>query len=113
MRKFLLVAGSLWLGTAVPGSAGVTSFVHVATAGNTVDDQTCMSHPAIDDRQDAILVVTQSFEPADDDGPAPPVPLAANDHPVGLFYNLFTGRHFLINEDRADMTVGASTTMTL
>ncbi len=70
---------------------------HVAAAGNTVGSLTLITHPELDDRPNAILLVT----------PNTSFPAALDERPVGVGYALHQNWG-IVNEDGADMPLGAT-----
>jgi hypothetical protein len=82
----------------VPAS-GPHVFVHEAAASNITDNWTTIDHPLINDKPDAILLVTQNYNPGGGSGDY-------NDHPLGVYYIAGSGRWAIFNQDRADMLPG-------
>jgi len=81
-----------------------TTFVHTASAANTSGNSTVFHHPHSDGNPDAIVWVTQNWNP---DGSAG----VYNDHEIGVWY---TGNHWSIfNQDDAPMPEGASFNVTV
>jgi hypothetical protein len=79
--------------------AGV--FVHKATAGNSSANSTFIEHPLTDNDPDAIIFVTQNWNPGGVGG-------TYNSHPVGVWYSDLGGQWAIFNEDNVNMPVGAS-----
>jgi hypothetical protein len=78
------------------------TFVHQATAENIVDDLTLIDHPYTNNNPDAILLVTQNWNPAwAGDG-------TYNNHDVGVFYDSIEQKWAIYNEDNTVMTEGAA-----
>ncbi len=85
-------------------SADAATFVHTATAGNISGTSTVFHHPVSDGNPDAIVLVTQSWNPGGGGG-------VYNDHQIGVAY---TGAEWSIfNQDGATMPVGASFNVTV
>lgn len=76
-------------------------FVHRATAENVSANSTYLESDVINDNPDAILYVTQSWNPDGGDG-------IYNDHPVGVWYDEGRGRWAIFNQDREAMPEGAA-----
>ncbi len=76
------------------------AFVHTATIDNVVNAATVIDHPDANGNPDAVLTVTQNWNPnGTDDG-------VYNDHPIGVYWD---GFHWSIfNQDLDPMTMGAS-----
>ncbi len=91
--------------TGAPGENGSepidSVFVHRATTESISSNSTYLDNRLINDNPDAILSVTQNWNPEGDDG-------IYNDHPVGVWYDDPTGRWAIFNEDRASMPEGAA-----
>lgn len=78
---------------------GSNVFVHTATVGNTSGHITHITHPLADGNPNAILLVTQNYNPGGGPG-------VDNYVPVGVYY---TGAQWSIfNQNLAAMPVGAS-----
>jgi hypothetical protein len=75
-------------------------FVHEATAGNIAGNYTTIDHPQTNNNPDALLFVTQNWNPGDTSG-------TYNDHPVGVWYDDVSDKWSVFNEDGAPMPVGA------
>jgi len=85
-------------------AADAATFVHTATAGNISGTSTVFHHPVSDGNPDAIILVTQSWNPGGGGG-------VYNDHQIGVAY---TGAEWSIfNQDGATMPVGASFNVTV
>jgi hypothetical protein len=78
-----------------------TTFVHAVTAANTDGHITYLDHPALNDDPDAILLVTQNWNPGGVGG-------RYNDHPIQVWYAWTTNRWAIYNPDRADLSTGAA-----
>lgn len=70
---------------------------HTATAGNTEDNWTAISHPDAGGNPDALVQVTQGYGGGG----------IRNDHDVGVFYDGLHNRWAIFNEDGAPMPLGA------
>ncbi len=82
--------------------AGV--FVHKATMANSSNNSTFFEHPLTDNDPDAIVFVTQNWNPGGTGG-------VYNDHPVGVWYNDLNKQWAVFNQDNADMPLGADFNM--
>jgi hypothetical protein len=86
------VAGA-GIGTSTP------AFIHRATAANTAFHVTTINHPHCDGDPNAILMVTQNWNPGGGAG-------IYNNHSIGVYY---TGTHWAIfNQDLVNMPVNAA-----
>jgi hypothetical protein len=74
-------------------------FVHKATAANSPGDYTIIDHPLTNGHPGAIIFVTPNWNPGG-------VGVTYNPHPIGVGY--LSGKWFILNEDLADMPVGAA-----
>ncbi len=79
---------------AEPGGESV--FVHRATPQNTSTNSTYLDHPLTNDNPNAVLSVTQNWNPGGGAG-------TYNDHPVGVWYAPDAQRWAIFNQDRAAM----------
>jgi hypothetical protein len=93
---------ALALAATAPAAAQWQTFVHTASAVNTFLDTTEIDEPAINGDPDAVVVVTQVWNPGGGDAGV------FNPHHVGLAYSSTTGRGSIYNEDFAAMPLGAS-----
>ncbi len=82
-------------------SGGESVFVHRATPQNTSANSTYLDHPLTNDNPNAVLSVTQNWNPGGDGG-------IYNDHPVGVWYDANARRWAIFNQDRVAMPGGAS-----
>jgi hypothetical protein len=87
---------SLSLLNGLPGA----QFVHTATAANINSNWTEIDHPLTNDDPNAIVFVTQNWNPGDSSG-------QYNDHSIGVWYRSSTGRWAIFNQDIASMPEGA------
>ena len=91
--------------TGAPGENGSepidSVFVHRATTESISSNSTYLDNRLINGNPDAILSVTQNWNPEGADG-------TYNDHCVGVWYDGPTGRWAIFNEDRAEMPEGAA-----
>ena len=94
-------AGSDESGSGSGGTDFDAVFVHRATAENVSANNTFLDSDVINDNSDAILYVTQSWNPDGGDG-------TYNDHPVGVWYDEGAGRWAIFNQDREAMPEGAA-----
>ncbi len=77
------------------------AFVHRATPENVSANSTYIDDPRANGRPDAIISVTQNWNPGGDGG-------TYNAHPVGVWYDAGAGKWAIANEDRAAMPEGAA-----
>jgi hypothetical protein len=77
------------------------AFVHHATPENISENWTYLDHPLINDKPNAILYVTQNWNPGGGRSGT------YNDHPIGVWYHDDRGRWAIFNQDEAAMAVGA------
>jgi hypothetical protein len=75
-------------------------FVHTATAANISSNWTDIDHPLTNGNPNAIVFVTQNWNPGDTSG-------QYNDHSIGVWYNNGTGKWAIFNQDIAPMPEGA------
>jgi len=78
-----------------------STFTHTATALNSSGHATYLDNPVTDDDPDAIVHVTQNWNPPGTSG-------VFNDHAIGLFFNEIEGKWAILNQDFSTMPVGAS-----
>jgi RND superfamily putative drug exporter len=83
------------------GGAFDAAFVHHATPENTSANTTYLDNPHTNDDPEAILYVTQNWNPGGGAG-------TYNDHPIGVWYNDPHHRWEVFNQDRGAMPEGAS-----
>ena len=76
-------------------------FVQRATPKNISANSTYIDNRRINGKPDAVLSVTQSWNPGGGDG-------TYNNHPVGVWYDRSRGRWAIFNQDRASMPKGAA-----
>lgn len=74
-------------------------FVHTATADNSVDHITTLDHPLLNGNPDAVLIVTQNFNPSG-------LGNVYNDRAIGVYY--FNGLWHLYNENQEVLPNNAS-----
>ena len=77
------------------------SFVHRAELDNTVGNATFLDDPLTDGKADAVVSVTQNWNPGGGTG-------IYNDHPVGVFYDEDVQKWSVYNRDGAPMPEGAA-----
>jgi hypothetical protein len=77
------------------------AFVHEATIANTIFHYTFLDHPLANGRPNAIILVTQNWNPGGGSG-------VYNDAVTGVFYNALNQRWAIYNEDLGTMPAGAS-----
>jgi len=80
----------------VPGAR----FVHTATATNTSGSSTYIDHPLTNENPNAIVLVTQNWNPGGISG-------VYNDHPIGVWYSNSAKKWSIFNQDIAAMPDGA------
>jgi hypothetical protein len=76
-------------------------FVHRATPESVSSNSTYLDNRLINNNPDAILSVTQNWNPEGGDG-------IYNGHSTGVWYDEASGRWAIFNEDRAEMPEGAA-----
>jgi hypothetical protein len=76
-------------------------FVHRATSENISSNSAYLDHPLINGNPDAILYVTQNWNPGGGG-------VTYNNHPVGVWYDAGRKRWAIFNQDRAQMPSGAA-----
>ncbi len=74
-------------------------FIHTATADNSVEHITTLDHPLLNGNPDAVLIVTQNFNPSGSGN-------VYNDRAIGAYY--FGGLWQLYNENQEAMPENAS-----
>jgi len=94
----LIVAVFLMTGAAQAANVGA-HFVHYATVDNAYGGSTQFHHPLTDDRPDAIVHVTQNWNPPGSSG-------TDNDKVIGVIY--YNGQWSIFNEDDSPIPVGAA-----
>lgn len=93
------------LGNLGVGGVGVdATFIHRATADNISDDNTYLDNDLINDNPDAVLYVTQHWNPDQRD----PNEGVYNPNPVGVWYDPNQGRWAILNENREPMPENAA-----
>ncbi len=91
-------------GSAAPSGAEASpaqTLVHSANAGNISENSTYLDIPAANGNPDALISITQSWNPGDETG-------VYNEHPVGVWYDSGREQWAIFNQDRAAMPEGAS-----
>jgi uncharacterized protein YeaO (DUF488 family) len=77
-------------------------FVHTATAANIYDNVTYIDHPLTNDNPNAIVFVTQNWNPGGVGG-------KYNDQPIGVWYSSAAQKWAVFNQDyTTDMPVDAA-----
>jgi hypothetical protein len=76
-------------------------FVHQATVGNINGHWTYIDHPLANGNPDALLFITQNWNPGGTGG-------TYNDHPVGVWYDNIEDKWAIFNEDLASMPEDAA-----
>ncbi len=95
-----LASGRTTVVRSSPESDG-TVYVHRATAENVSDNSTYLDNPLINNNPNAVVSVTQNWNPGGGAG-------TYNDHPVGVWYDSNIKRWAVFNQDRAAMPEGAA-----
>ena len=93
-------SGRTTVGRSSPKLDGAV-YVHRATAENVSDNSTYLDNPLINNNPNAIVSVTQNWNPGGGAG-------TYNDHPVGVWYDSSIERWAVFNQDRAAMPEGAA-----
>ena len=93
-------SGRTTVGRSSPESDG-TVYVHRATAENVSDNSTYLDNPLLNNNPNAVVSVTQNWNPGGGDG-------TYNDHPVGVWYDSSIERWAVFNQDRTAMPEGAA-----
>ena len=88
---------NVWVGMRVAGG----SFLHTATAGNTVAATTFLDHPGLNGCPFANLQVTHYRNPGGGSGPR-------NDHPIALIYSTPAEQWTIHNQDSLSFALGAA-----
>lgn len=83
-----------------------STFVHTATASNTFGDYTTIDHAETNLHPDAIVLVTQNWNPSGGIG-------VYNAHHIGVFYDSYIGQWAIFNQDTSTMPDGASFNVTV
>ena len=77
------------------------AFIHDAEAANISGNSTYLDIPAATGNPDALISVTQNWNPGGETG-------VYNEHPVGVWYDADREQWAIFNQDRAPMPEGAS-----
>lgn len=77
------------------------AFVHRATLENTFGNYTLLDHPSTNGNPNAILIVTQNWNPIETIG-------IYNEHIIGVWYDDISEKWSVFNQDHASMPEGAS-----
>jgi hypothetical protein len=78
-----------------------TTFVHTATGGNISSHITYIDHPQTNNRPDALVFVTQNWNPGGVGG-------TYNNAPIGVWYDASAQKWAIFNQDFAPMPVNAA-----
>jgi hypothetical protein len=81
--------------------ADLSVFVHTASVANIAGNWTDIDHPLTNNNPDALVFVTQNWNPGNVGG-------TYNDHPIGVWYNNLTDKWSIFNQDIANMPSGAA-----
>lgn len=84
----------------IPGP-GTPSFVHTATAGNTIDNYTDINNPLTNNNPNAIVFVTPNWNPGGAGG-------TYDNSAIGVWYNASTNRWSIYNQNLSAMPLNAS-----
>jgi hypothetical protein len=79
-------------------ATGAEAFVHSATAANITSNWTTIDHPLTNGNPNAIVLVTQNWNPSGGSG-------TYNNHPIGVWYD--GAKWAIFNQDIASMPTGA------
>lgn len=90
-----------------PDAASGSAFIQRANPENVSDNSTYIDDPRANGRPDAVLSVTQSWNPGGSGGGT------YNDHPVGVWYDAKAEKWAIFNQDRAAMPEGAAFNVTV
>ena len=82
-------------------TTGSAAFVHTTTAANIAGHYTYLDHPLTNDNPNAIVFVTQNWNPGGVGG-------TYNDHPIGVWYSSGVKKWAIFNQDFASMPDGAA-----
>ena len=89
-------------GESAPGGAAFDAlFVHHATSENISGNSTYLDNPLTNGYPNAILYVTQNWNPGGTAG-------TYNNHPIGVWYDTERQRWAVFNQDREPMPAGAA-----
>lgn len=92
---------SQFVNSSSSGQPSVTVFVHRSTPSNTSANSTYIDSPLINNKPDALLSITQNWNPRGKSG-------VYNNHPVGVWYDATRKKWAIFNQDRAKIPRGAS-----
>jgi hypothetical protein len=82
-------------------ATGADAFVHTATAANITGNWTTIDHPLTNNNPNAIVLVTQNWNPGGGSG-------TYNNHPIGVWYYSSIGKWAIFNQDNtSSMPAGA------
>jgi hypothetical protein len=82
-------------------STDTAALVHTATAENIDFNVTYIDHPLTNNNPNAILLVTQNWNPGGVGG-------TYNDHPIGVWYSSSQNKWAVFNQDIGAMPIGAA-----
>ena len=82
-------------------ATGADAFVHTATAANITGNWTTIDHPLTNGNPNAIVLVTQNWNPSGGSG-------TYNNHPIGVWYSNSAQKWSVFNQDLASMPDGAA-----
>ncbi len=78
-----------------------TVFIHLATSESISENSTYLENRLINANPEAILFVTQNWNPGGEGG-------TYNEHPIGVWYDSDAQRWAIFNQDRAAIPEGAA-----
>lgn len=77
------------------------AFIHTATSENTYDNYTLIDHPSTNGNPNAILIVTQNWNPVSSSG-------VYNNHTIGVWYSEYFEKWSIFNQDISGIPVGSA-----
>jgi hypothetical protein len=95
-----IASGAIHVSGAGVGTS-TAAFIHVATVANTVSDYTDIDNPQCNGDVNAILIVTQNWNPGGTGG-------TYNTHHVGVFYDTVAAKWAIFNEDLTAMVLNSA-----
>jgi len=89
-------------GAGSPAAVGFdAAFVHTSTGDNISANSTYLDHPLLNGNPDAVVYVTQNWNPSGSGG-------TYNDHPIGVWYDGGRDQWAVFNQDRDAMPEDAA-----
>ena len=98
-RQYTSETGSTGQDSTEP--SGEFAYIHRATPENTSENSTYLDNPLLNGNPDAVINVTQNWNPESGDG-------VYNDHLIGVWYDPDAEQWAIFNQDRAAMPEGAA-----